>query len=525
MPIVRRIPSIALVLAVSALLPGCSHPKPHVVTAITAKLPPDNLPAPPFNTKAQKESAAIARWHNALLTQSVTSETPARLIQVDGILRQAETQPGVKKEIKQLARITGVSFSQMQERWKQVQAADLFLESGDDANAISSAGACGVAQWMPDSATRAGLKVDLSKSTALTKEIVRLEASLHGSLALSSGPTGGAASAKQSGQSAGATNPSLPNTEEIALRIADLQAQRAKIDQRFNPELSIFAQTRYLLGLVHRFPAVDWLFQAYHGGEAGVTRLLRLYSQRASASPANIILGDRHHPKISFGDVYLNCTPKQNVKAFGYLYSRGDDDRHYWWKILAAVDLIPKIIDQSPSVTTAPHRLLQLWYGNNADVYRFQGDKMVTQGVAAGVLVQSPCTQSTCRYYAQNKRATTATALRPIAASALRLIMNNYHNEGGLGLPTVDITTGNPGRSSSQAGLSFNILFPKDPHDLLIMTYVLERLSDWGLIGLGRALHEGPPHWIVLPCPFYGQAISKLAFGTGSKQLTASTSD
>lgn len=512
-------------MAVGLLFNGCSHPRVQAVTPITAKLPPDNLPAPPFQTKAQKVDAAILRWRNALLTQSVTSDTPSKLLVVESIVQKAVRQPDVQQGIKQLAKLIGSSVSQTQTMWQKLQAADLFLESGDDADAISSAGACGVAQWMPESAVRAGLKVDLPKSVLLTQKILKLEDASAASTSNTAAISGSVSPSVSTGSSTAHETNGSTNVDNIAERIADLQVQRAKVDQRFNPELSIFAQTRYLLGMVKRFPSADWLFQAYHGGESGVTRLLRLYSQRPTASAASIILGDRHHARTSFADVYLNCTPTRNVRAFDYLYSRGDDDRHYWWKILAAVKLIPTLIAQNGKLTTVPRRLLQLWYGNNADIYRFSGESMVQQGIAAGVLVPSPCTKSTCSYPAQAKGGAATIALRPIAAATLRLVMNEYHAEGGLGLPMVNITTGFPGKGSGQSGLSFQILFPKESHDLLIMTYVLERLSDRGLVGLGRILHEGPAHWIVLPCPFYGQVISRMALGGSSRQLKAVTSN
>lgn len=511
MPTVRCSLGTAGILTLGILLAGCSHKKPPVVTPITAKLPPDNLQPPPFQTPDQKIHAAVVRWRFALLSQSVTNSTPTQLNAMQAIIQRSVAQPSVQSDLKLLAHYMGVSTSQMRSNWEALQAADLFLESGDDANAVSSVGACGVAQWMPESAVRVGLKVNLAESNGLSREIRALQkaAVVAGIPSTGLSPKGpGVDSSSQSRTDV----PSVDNNSKIA----ELQSKRASIDQRFNPELAIFAQTRYLLSLVKKFPSTDWLFQAYHGGEAGVTRLLRLYSNEPGASPASIILGDRHRPKTTFADVYLNCSPKRHLRAFDYLYSRGDDDRHYWWKILAATGIIPQLIAQPPAPGSIPPTLLRLWYGHNEELYRFQGDNMVVQGLNAGVLVPSPCTSTTCQYTPGASHLGAPPALRPIAAEALRLIMYRYHAEGGLGLPSVNITTGISAPGPGQAGLGFQILFPKDPRDLLVMTYVLERLTDQALIGLGRAVHEGPPHWIVLPCPFYGQAISKLVVGQGS---------
>ncbi len=511
MPTNRCLLGTAGILTLGILLAGCSHKKPPVVTPITAKLPPDNLQPPPFQTPNQKIHAAVERWRFALMSQSVTSSTPTQLTAMQAIIRSSVAQPSVQSDLKLLANYMGVSTSQMRSYWEALQAADLFLESGDDANAVSSVGACGVAQWMPESALRVGLKVNLKESNALSADITALQRPAVKAVNAIAGLPGKNPAIDSSSQSS-----SNVRSVDTNSTIAKLQAKRASIDQRFNPELAIFAQTRYLLSLVRKFPSTDWLFQAYHGGEGGVTRLLRLYSKEPGASPASIILGDKHHSRTSFADVYLNCSPKHHVRAFDYLYSRGDDDRHYWWKILAATEIIPGLIAQRLAPGSIPPTLLRLWYGRNEELYRFQGDNMVIQGLNAGVLVPSPCTPTTCQYTPSASHVGAPPSLRPIAAEALKLIMYRYHAEGGLGLPTVNITTGASAPGPGQSGLGFQLLFPKDKRDLLVMTYVLERLTDQALIGLGRAVHEGPPHWIVLPCPYYGQAISRLVIGQGS---------
>jgi hypothetical protein len=120
---------------------------------------------------------------------------------------------------------------------------------------------------------------------------------------------------------------------ELRALLSQLKAKRDAADDRLNPARAIAAQSRYLVRLYDRFPSLDWVFQAYHGGEAGATRLLRL----SVGAPAP---GFSPTPLIAAGATYeqlvRQITPVTRPAAFAYLFGRSDDHRNYWWKLLAA---------------------------------------------------------------------------------------------------------------------------------------------------------------------------------------------
>ena len=257
--------------------------------------------------------------------------------QVGPIVREAVRQPQVQEVLGRMAAENGVTVEAMKARWVALQEADLLLEAGGSAEAVSPSQAVGVAQWLAGTAQGVGLKVNRKESRRLTEKIAQkhlrfawLEYLVRPDV-----------------------KPNLPGapsvtreqaTEELpALRgeLERLREKRRNQDARYDPRQAIFAQTRYLLRLYDRFPGLDWLFQAYHGGEGGVTKTLRLYLQSAwpGSAEAAIRFGNQGR-SLGFEEVYFTATPRSHSAAFSYLYGRSDDHRHYWWKIKTAQEAI-----------------------------------------------------------------------------------------------------------------------------------------------------------------------------------------
>src|SRR4051794_22979552 len=83
--------------------------------------------------------------------------------------------PSVQAQFRILAASAGMPTADYKTYFKGKQEADLLLESGGDPNARSVANAIGVAQFMPDTARKRGLRVDLPHSNALSRKIDALE--------------------------------------------------------------------------------------------------------------------------------------------------------------------------------------------------------------------------------------------------------------------------------------------------------------------------------------------------------------
>jgi hypothetical protein len=104
----------------------------------------------------------------------------------------------------------------------------------------------------------------------------------------------------------------------LRAELEQLRAKRRRVDARYDPRRAVFAQTRYLLGLYRRFPSLDWVFQAYHGGENGVRRTLRFYlGPRWPGSAALAIRqGGAGGRPLRFEDLYFGTTPRAAPAAF-----------------------------------------------------------------------------------------------------------------------------------------------------------------------------------------------------------------
>ena len=134
--------------------------------------------------------------------------------------------------------------------------------------AVSKAGATGVAQWMPGTGARVGLKIGKAAAEQLTSRITELQRQIAWVQYLRQPDHDQAAP----GIPIIAPTDVEPRLKMLLMQLDELRSKRAVVDERYDPKKAIFAQTRYLLGISSAFPSPSWLFQAYHGGEGGVTR-------------------------------------------------------------------------------------------------------------------------------------------------------------------------------------------------------------------------------------------------------------
>lgn len=517
---------IVAALGTFTLLAGCSLHAPH--PRCIAIPPRGTAPLPLQMPHALLLQNLIERWKKPLLGRLDSFAAMQRVMQLRPLVEEAANQKAVQPYLKMLAHSQHLSYEGAKERWVLFHLADLFVESGGDENQISSANAAGVAQWIPSLAREQGLRVDPLKAQLLTQQIVSLNLQI-------------AKSAEIASNSA----PSVPSQNLRNLR-DKLAYERAQIDQRFDTRLALFAQTRYLLHLYPRFPSLEWIFQAYHGGQAGERKLLHLYTGKTAPTNILILHGDHGHP-LTYAQVYLTSTPNSHSVAFDYLYSRGDDHRHYWWKVLESARLIQHFQKNSGSLfptwnTLMPGRLQDaVWYPKGHS-YAFETAREVEEAVKKHLLRSVQNTDVTQLIIPPSSKHRFP-LLRPEAYGTLRLITTLYKRFGGTEPLTIgDCLLLNPTRASSKAdtdadstgdnrgasakqvhvnegpplsfsyhttGLAFDILPPKDEKSLHRLEYTLDFLADRRIIAVTPAHDNGLDRWHICPNPLYGQALAE----------------
>lgn len=442
------------------------------------------------------------------------------------ILDRTIEMPGVQGELQALAAASGVSLAEYKTYFKGKQEADLLLESGGDPNARSVADAIGVAQFMVGTGQRCGLRINLGASNALSREISQVEAQIAWLEAqppswsravppdlkgvLPPAPAE-AADASQDPVAATAGEEMASRDQWLAYRRLQwdrLVARRRKVDERFDPARAIAAQTRYLIRLTRRYGGVDWALQAYHGGEAGVARTVRLYSTGGGgATLASRGGGSRW---VTYADFYQGCTPTATPEAFNYLFGRSDDHRYYWWKVLMAeraLDLYRK----DPQEFERQWQLLKpgcnaeaAWYPEPENL-QFEGPSALRAAYLDGTLVPLPREAGALGLRTENLAALDPESaglhkgLRPEAMGALLRVVHIYRSCGGGEPVTVlSLVQSNQYRQKWEAryppkplppnvprdpqfhttGLVFDLKRPARDWDRKVLEYALGRMYD-----------------------------------------------
>jgi soluble lytic murein transglycosylase-like protein len=170
----------------------------------------------------------------------------------------------------------------------------IFLESAGRPNVIAGPtpeSASGLAQILPSTATDLlGMSVDLPASIALTRQISHSE--------------------------------SPAQTDR-------LEAARAGVDQRFDPQAAIEGAASYLEIAQRRFGGEDFAVAAYHMGIGNLENVIEAYG------------GD---PR-SYAQVYFDSGLDTHRKAYELLSGFGDESADYLWKVLASKEILQRYRD------------------------------------------------------------------------------------------------------------------------------------------------------------------------------------
>ncbi len=164
----------------------------------------------------------------------------------------------------------------------------IFLESAGRPDVIAGEtpeAAAGLGQILPETATDLlGMEVDLERSITLTKQIAKAE---------------------RKGEAAQA---------------AKFARERARIDERFDPEAAIEGAARYLSIANERFGVEDLATVSYHMGIGNLESAMAGYD------------GDVE----SYAQLFFDSAPDRNAEAHDILAGFADDSSLYYWRVLAA---------------------------------------------------------------------------------------------------------------------------------------------------------------------------------------------
>ncbi len=537
---------------------GCHRPAARVTPLPAQTPPPVFAPSRPsvaqeplplaHRTRHEREAGVLSAMHKRVWARRASLPDIRRIASdVYPLICEAAQQAEVTPYLQAFARDNGLDLEQAREQWVAIEEADLLLEAGGNPDDISPAGASGVAQWMLNIAREQGLHIDFARSRQFTARIDALNWRIAWLTYLSRPDADQNLPSKPTLTPADfATLPALQQERET------LREQRRQADDRFEPRKAVFAHARYLLRLYRKFPSKDWIFQAYHGGEWGAKKEIWFYLGQKPASYAEAIQSGNTGQRLTYEDVYFGITPHAHIPAFRYIYGRGDDHRHYWWKLRSAQEALalyhrdPTGFEQEWNRLLPGRRTEAVWYPDApvhaiADLNALQssqGKGLVPVTSAANMLVRpAPLDTPNAQWYA---------ALQPSAKGALLLAVEAYKRAGGKTVLTVGDMTLTPQYSAQlkalhppkptlappyppdpelktlpgggppadfdyhTTGLAADILAPKTKWEREILEYALAYLEERQIVAVTEAKDYNEPRYHLVPNPRYTDALSKI---------------
>jgi len=342
-----------------------------------------------------------------------------------GVLATARRVAGLHAPIEAAATTAGVDPSLIE--------AIVFLESGGRSDAMAEgdpAGAAGVTQILPQTGRNLlGMRIDVSASRRLTTQIAAARKLHRASL------------------------------------IARLERQRRRIDQRFDPTAALAATGRYLAFALPKFGRGDFAVTSYHMGVGNLADVIRAYAGPAEKRLAVHVVRER---KLTYAQVYFDTTPLHHPGAYRLLAVLGDNSDTYYWRVLAARDIMALYRTNPGELRRRAH--LETAYGAGGAVLHPPGSTEVFGVPAAlrrarstGVLLAVPDEPSRRHFAVDPAVAAQAhqlgrdpslySALRPETLGVLYYIADRVHAISGVKNPLWVATTV---RDSSYQGALVN---------------------------------------------------------------------
>ena len=105
---------------------------------------------------------------------------------------------------------------------------------------------------------------------------------------------------------------------------ARIRAQRARVDERFDPAKALAATGRYLKQAKEEFGREDLAVVSYHMGIGNLQSVLGAYGDGGA----------------SYAQLYFDTSPDSHASAYRLLYRLGDDSKTYYWRVLASREVM-----------------------------------------------------------------------------------------------------------------------------------------------------------------------------------------
>ena len=218
-----------------------------------------------------------------------------------GVLATAARTARWRPQVEAAARAAGVNADTLEGL--------VFLESGGRDDAVTPngiEGAVGLTQILAQTGSGLlGMKVDTTLSARYTRRINREAARGH------------------------------------LGKIAALRRKRAAVDERFDGAKSLAATGRYLKLARDTLGREDFAFVSYHMGIGNLQGVLRAFGGGSD---------------VTWPEVYFDSTFSSHPEAYAKLIRFGDDSSNYYWKVLAAQQIMRLYRQDRPELV----RLIEL---------------------------------------------------------------------------------------------------------------------------------------------------------------------
>jgi hypothetical protein len=120
-------------------------------------------------------------------------------------------------------------------------------------------------------------------------------------------------------------------------RVAALEAERRRVDPRFDPPQALAGAVQYLTRARERLARDDLAFVSYHMGIGNLEGVLRAYAGVEGSGPAAALVRERD---LSYARVFFDSSPRRHAAAWSRLAELGDRSRDYYWRLLAAREVM-----------------------------------------------------------------------------------------------------------------------------------------------------------------------------------------
>ncbi|HVM17979.1 MAG TPA: transglycosylase SLT domain-containing protein [Gaiellaceae bacterium] len=226
-------------------------------------------------------------------------------------------------------------------------------------------------------------------------------------------------------------------------RARRLEAQRRRIDARFDPPKALAAAVRYLKTARGYLGRNDLAVASYHMGIGNMQSVVRAYAGKADAD-------------VAYARIFFDSGPDRNAAAWEKLLSLGDDSRHYYFKVLAAKRIM-HLYRTNPAELAAVARLHARKHSHEEVMHPssrtrvFDGAREIAAAREGAELLPVPNRPDELHFEISpgmgslapklGVKKTTYRALRPEALAALTYLAQRVQQVGGTKTPLILTST------------------------------------------------------------------------------------